>query len=280
MRKDKFIDSSNISVIKDFLAKGDILSAQKLIFNYLKVCPNDSLLVHLLVVSYIKSGQYDMAFSILNDDAIMKDKRLVFDLMSLYIKLGMRENIEKVYSEYFKSMDLDNIYVGGVFSEINRDQMFTYLNKNFDYNLPIKNNNLTSIKMLDCYIENAAIAKLEKDHCEENSKSLFKVKDISRLYSNVRKYIDNNIEDGVLQLPVFDEYLFHLDDCGMVGDRSTDYFRVITIINTSNIVTMQPVLYTRYRKYNELEEKKVCDMGKAKVKTGMERFNARYGNNF
>ncbi len=264
MIKNKSNKYLQLGYVRDLLCKGNVEVARQMLSDLLKINPNDSLILHLLIETYIKTGEYDTALSMLENGAVNRDRCLAVDLMSLYIKLGMDDSIQKAYLKYFKEKKQHN-EKNRIISDIYRDQMFAYLNSNYGYDLPIENNHLVSIKMLKNYSKNATIEKLEKDNCREDRKNIFKVEDISSLYNRVKKYVNNNANNGVFQLPVFDEYFFHLDDCGMVDGESTDYFRTVTVVNTSKIIAMYPVVYSRYRDYNELVKKQ--NDGKKFVKT-------------
>lgn len=276
MRRD---NSLKIKDIKRLLMLYNVKDARKIIFDLLENQNRDSLLLHLLAISYINERDYDNAVFLLESESTVRDKILNRDLMSLYIKLDQMVDVNKLYLNYFRDIDIDSDIMK---YSVKDRQLLIYLKTLFDDNYKIGNREMFIIKMLNKYSKDSVIKKILKEHSDDdNNRSIFKGQDIALLYDKVSDYVEKNPEDAILSLPIFDEYCFYLNNCGICDGQDTNYFRAVTIVNTSKIITMHPILYSRYCSYNELEAKDnnsedITNVGHVKVKTGLERFNVRY----
>ena len=69
----------------------------------------------------------------------------------------------------------------------------------------------------------------------------------------MRNYIENNQGQGIFEYPLKDTYCFYYPNCGKNRKgKSTDYFEVISLVNTANIITMYPVSFN--------EKLNICDI--------------------
>ncbi len=95
--------------------------------------------------------------------------------------------------------------------------------------------------------------------------------------NEVKKNI--SLDKGLFFGTIDDRYLFRQDGCGNVGGKMTDYFRVETFHNTSDIITMYPIPNPRgkvdYIDLNYINDKIYTD-SKVKRKSQIDKFNDRY----
>lgn len=73
-----------------------------------------------------------------------------------------------------------------------------------------------------------------------------------------------------------DAYVFRYDLCGKIGKMNTDFFKVFTFHDSSEIINMLPCQQGEYFDYYDLNYLKE-ENDKVKVKSGLDRFNKRYG---
>ncbi len=72
-----------------------------------------------------------------------------------------------------------------------------------------------------------------------------------------------------------DKYFFRYDGCGESFHKNADYFEVITIHNTSNILTIYPSLDGKYHNFVDLSYLSLKDVPTRKL-SQIDKFNMRY----
>ena len=100
MEKNSY-DSSILEFVRSLLSKYQVDSAQRFILKYLEKYPNDKEGLHLLILSYIINQNYDKALFLLEGQSELYSQDLLVDLLSLYIKLDMKDKIYEMYSSAF-----------------------------------------------------------------------------------------------------------------------------------------------------------------------------------
>ena len=130
------------------------------------------------------------------------------------------------------------------------------------------------------YSEKEALDHINQVHisAKDDGKTQF-LSDISleQLYYSTKKYIDNNLDKGQNCTIIADRYCFYLPACGVNVDGSTlDHYMVKTIVNTSQIITMYPCKSKKNIEVCQIENEKEKQPEKVKVKTGLERYYAKY----
>ncbi|MCI8547444.1 MAG: hypothetical protein HFJ38_01000 [Bacilli bacterium] len=262
MEKNSY-DSSILEFVRSLLSKYQVDSAQRFILKYLEKYPNDKEGLHLLILSYIINQNYDKALFLLEGQSELYSQDLLVDLLSLYIKLDMKDKIYEMYS----SAILGTVHFSNC---IFYKQMEVYLRSKFDSCFSVSRKDIYSLRMINKYCKNAVIGKIKKNHSQFGAKSVFADLDISSLFGCTRNFINSHLSFGRLCLPVYDEYYFYLNGCGVCGDYKTDYFRAVTVVNTSNIITMTPVLPNSYIYYHDFN----MNQDKVKVKSFNEGFTS------
>ena len=99
---------------------------------------------------------------------------------------------------------------------------------------------------------------------------------IQRVLAEIKKYFtpENRTYPGFIE----NAYYFRFDNCGKANNHLADYFKVICINNTDNIITIYPCLTSDNLPYTDLNYLRMED-DKPKVKTisQIDKFYKRYG---
>lgn len=74
-----------------------------------------------------------------------------------------------------------------------------------------------------------------------------------------------------------DTYVFKLDECGRIANRSTDYFKIVAFHNTSEFITAFPAADCSLLPYVDLNHLRTDDSPKVKTLSQTEKFYRRYG---
>ena len=256
----------------ELIDKFEINLAKKILLELLEKYPEDYVLKKQFsrVLTYEKDYEYSKL--ILES---LEEKYVFKKLVALYIKLNDEEKLFDFYNKYYiddSKVDFKNL-------DYKYYQVQMYLKNKFDksYNPNLDKLNYFEHQLIS-YNEKIAIDNIKKKHYLKNiGNSMFsKEIDIDFLFSQAREYIIKNIDKSSIKGPNVDSYLFYYPHCGIsFEDSICDYIEVCTFTNTNNIFTMYPSNYLKnldicYIK-DEKEEKSVV-----KVKSGLERFQARY----
>lgn len=268
-------------IYKFIKMKKNIPLAKKMVIELLTEYPDDSRLLSLLAQIYIIERDYINAMNILEK---CDEEYVYMQLISLYIKLNQQEKLYNLYKKYNLARVLEN---ERFCLETREYHVYTYLQKMFNGTKIDIQNAGYYYRQINNYNEKSAIANIKRKH-QTNSKCIFsgfnQSVDIEDLFSKAHAYIEQNKEKAVFDNSITDEYIFYYPQCGIARlktsnsliENPTDYFKVCTIVNTANIITMYPSVPKEnepicYLKENENTTSKV------KVKSGIERFYNRYG---
>lgn len=118
---------------------------------------------------------------------------------------------------------------------------------------------------------------------EEPNPNLFTPNiDILKITEEIKKYLlsDKRIYPNFID----DIYIFRYDNCGTVNQKPVNYFKVICLHNTKNLITMCPVkdnLNIPYIDLNYLNQENIQEITNPKIKrlSQIEKFNQRYNHN-
>lgn len=98
-----------------------------------------------------------------------------------------------------------------------------------------------------------------------------------KVISEVRKNLlpENKLFCGYID----DTYFFKYNNCGYVGGQATDYFKVVCIHNTKNILTMYPTLgcdNLPYLNLSYIDKNNLDNKPKTKTLSQVDKFKQRY----
>lgn len=263
--------------IEELIENCRISLAKKLALELLPDYSHDLKLLKALARIYTIEQDYESAKEILESvEEVHSYKRLI----AIYMKLNEEEKLFDLYKKYYSDSAILDKKVG--YDENDR-RLKLYLEMKFNPSFEVDIDSLSYYeKQIYDYDEVSAIEHIKTHHCKEyTNENIFSSEiDIVDLFYKVRESIDNNREKGTLGKSAGEIYFFNYPQCGIKNDTDnpiyTNTFKVCTLIGTNKIITMYPCLMGNCTNLCYLENSSVRN--KIKVKTGIERFNSKYGN--
>lgn len=273
----KGLISYHVKKIEELIEDGKVLLAEKIALDLLNDYYNDLGLLKALARIYTIKHDYEKAEEILES---IEEVYGYIRLAAIYMKLNEEEKLLNLYEKYYLDDSVMDEQIG--YDETKR-RIKLYLETKFNHFLKIEIENLSYFeKQIYNYDEVMAIDHIKRHHFEKcEGKSTFCSEiDIVELFNRVRESINENKEKGTLDKNVGEIYYFRYPECGTKYDPIkliyTNTFKVCTLLNTNKIITMYPCLEPSNAKLCYLKNENKSS--KIKVKTGIERFNSKYGN--
>lgn len=250
--------------------------AKKIALELLNDYAYDFKLLKLLARIYIIDHEYENAKQILEG---IEEKYAYQRLMRIYLKLNEEQKLFEIYKKYYLNVPMLDEELG--YNEQDR-RIKLYLEKKFNPTFEIDIDKLSYYeKQIWDYDEARAIEHVKSHHCKEYTDlNIFSPNiDIVDLFYKVREYISNN-NNGTLDKGIGEIYFFYYPQCGITTSIEepiyTNTFKVCTLIGTNKIISMHPCVMGKYTNLCYIENS--IKKNKTKVKTGIERFNSKYGN--
>lgn len=260
--------------ISQLISEGNYTLAKKIIFELLEDYSTDEILLKKLARIYILEKNYTEAETILEQ---LKEENNFNRLISIYIKLNEEEKLYRLYKKYYsENLSMEDRTLNNISYSVQ-----IYLRKRFEPNyIRSYKEDAYLNRQLYNYSEKEALDHINQVHisAKDDGKTQF-LSDINleQLYYSTKKYIDNNLDKGQNCTIIADRYYFYLPACGVNIDGSTlDHYMVKTIVNTSQIITMYPCKSKKNIEVCQIENEKEKQPEKVKVKTGLERYYAKY----
>lgn len=259
--------------IEQLLTTGKYEQAKRYIYELLELFPNDDMTNRQLGVVLMVDKKYEEALKALKK---AKEDNVFLILVKLYLKMGQEEPLYQLYLKYFQhdyfnflAMNDDSytkycnmqLYLKSRYEEVDRHKEFGYFRR-----------------QLISYDEKEAITHIKDRHALSKESSYFDDEiDIEQLFYQIKNRIDAIKEHAFLGRDTIEMYQFFYPNCGIsIKGNLSNYLKVITLINTNQIITMYPTDYLKQIDICELKEKEETK-GKVKIKNGLERFTSRYG---
>lgn len=262
--------SFQTKMVDTLLNEGKFNLAKNMLKEILSQYPNDRIALTQWAQILIFERKYLEAKDIL--ESLPKDKCYSM-LVCLYEKLNEWDKLKELYARFYLKEDKDNCYKYGY------RQQRIYLSSIFDNTCPFDELGYLDKQMFN-YSDEEAIEHICKSHggSNKNKSAFMNDFDIEKIFYKVKDFISKNHDRGIINNSLLESFMFYYVGCGYKVDSGLyDTFLVNTIINTDKIITMYPqsVSNANYDvcRLDDLEEKKLV-----KVKSGIERFNARYNN--
>ena len=304
--KELFFNTYEFNYAKDLMFTNPIES--KVRFQaYLSKYPKDYLAYTYYASVLIMLRELDLANEVVlevlsevsNDKAFLnvknRDKLDLFRQNVTFAKAKILFNqgkYQELYDEYFKndiSYETDddiNSFVSFNMGFFNYNATNFYCKKKLGL-LPqdLKTHTYLFNQILD-YSEADFLKHIEKhtinnDSLTNNSTSLFMSDfNIKEVINEIKKYIPS--EYGLFSGMLQDMYIFKYDNCGRDNNRVVDYFKVICFHDTCEFITMCPSMDCEYLPsidLNYMNASKINDNVKIKRRSGIDRFNQRFGKN-
>lgn len=269
--------------IQKLYANRKYQTAKKYLIEYVENYPQDISAKSLLSKILIQLEEYEEAEVLLKNCIKHHPEHMVFvkNMIILYME---QEEYEKAY-KYYKQLDYD------ICIELNERftaklivlRVLLWHKLNLDYKMSKEEGYL--LKQYKEYNKDLALDHICENHLESEKNKI----DIDKNYlfykskEEIEELYDKAsiaIKTGAKRLPkldMLDFYDFKYKEAGKNNNEYTNAFRVVTIKNTNQIITMYPVNDKYTKIINNLEEKEEYTTGKARTrKSQIDKFYEKY----
>ena len=114
------------------------------------------------------------------------------------------------------------------------------------------------------------------DLIDKTNESVFAAEfNIIEIIEEIKKYIPSEL--GLCYGFLDNIYTFKYDECGRVNNKIVNYFQVVTLHDTCELITMFPVDYGEFLPYVDLNYMNKTNLPKVKRKSQIDKFNQRFG---
>ena len=258
--------------IEQLLTNGKYEQAKRYVYELLELFPDDNMTNRQLGVILMVEKKYEEALNALK----RADEEIVFLILAkLYLKLDKDDSLYQLYLKYFQKdhalgleMNDDSytkycnmqLYLKSRYEEVDRHKEFGYFRR-----------------QLISYDEKEAINHIIDRHTLNMECSCFDSEiDVEKLFYQMKNRINDVKDHAFLGRDTIEMYQFFYPNCGIsIKGNLSSYLKVITLINTNQIITMYPTGYLKQIDVCVLKEKEEGKR-KVKIKNGLERFNSRY----
>lgn len=267
--------------------RGNLKEAKYYYEKMLEINPEDFMALYAISSIEIRRKNYDEAekiyFKILNltknmdleSERVKKNRMKKLALTSLMRLEIKKENYHKAYEYLAEIASLDFI----VPNDINRENLY------LKHKLGLLNKEKIDLETLTYferqtinYSEETAIkhVSFHKEEAENKRKhSIFKEgTDFTELFKIVKEKIKN---EEAQNFTISDNYVLIMDEIlGTLNGVETNKLKVVTQINTKNIITMY-LLPPHYEEINEVVKENEYKGFQRKRKSQIDKFNQKYG---
>ncbi len=268
------------------IVKSDPNKAITMLENYLENYPYDYHAWFLYISDLIILKKLYTASTIINEvkSRFMCDNNVVRHEDRVYkFKRNLFLNELKLLCYQDKYDDAYNLLLNNkeYAKEFNIGRVIVFLNKKLQRkDLTVDNNNIYVYDQIENYKEEKMRKYIYKHSYKYNESTDTKDNNIfvsnfdySLVLEEIKKYIpsENKLYLGIIE----DIYVFKFDLCGTDDNKWTDYFKVVCLHNTNNIITITPVLGYDKLPYIDLNYLRK-DNNKVKKISMIDKFNKRY----
>lgn len=258
--------------VDELLLEGKIALGKKIILELLQDYPEDYILLKEFSRVLIAEGKYEEAKLVLQK---LPEEKVYKKLVALNIKLGNEEELERLYTKYF----IDPYYREANSRTYQLQRLYLYSKFNPSY-CPYDELGYAEKQFFN-YDEEEALTHIEKIHSNNLKPGISQFYpniNIRELFYRVKEAIQQHPENAILHDNRMDRYFIYCPNCGTSKDNnSSSYIQVETLIGSPRIITMYPIsLKKAYKDAIKLSEE--ASKKPVKVKSGLERFYARYQN--
>ena len=236
---------------------------------------------NLIILGKIEEAEkiYNYLEKIYKEDDVIKkydrtrkiEENMIFSKIKL---LSYQKKYEELYELCVKNANfIINSGMNGAF--------FYSKKKTGRLNLENREKNSYLFRQIIKYEESEFLEHIKKhlyfddENDNDKSKAIFEPNfPIEKVIEEIKKYIPSNKK---LLLGFYDNiYFFKYDNCGRADDRIVDYFRVVCIDGTSDIITMCPVVGSKNLPYVDLNYLVKEEVPKIKRMSQIDKFNQRF----
>lgn len=226
---------------------------------------------------------------------------------NLLVKLGYLEeakNILEKLKSFSNSLEPYQIFINHIFLEIlcaegKYQEAYLYLKDHPELsitdcalftikkhaNIKIDEKNSQEkyfFQQISNYDENKFLEHVQKHKLEFDSKQVSFFREnfsIEEVCNQIKRMIPN--DKRIIHSIEADRYFFKYDNCGYKKDKNTDYFTVVVLPNTNNLITMYPISFDEVVDFIDLNpcfKKEEQEYTRTKRRSQIEKFNQKYGN--
>ena len=280
MKKEHY-SVEHIKIIKKCIKEERYLKALKEFDLYFNNFPKDSIAMLNYVDLLIKLGRFSEADQIIKNIPNLanfnrSNKNFYYVLL---IKLRCYQNKFDQAKDLLDESILLRDYSSDVYINF-LDKL--YILKQLDIDVIVNYNSYIINQVLN-YQESKFFEHIEKHLCNSisNNAKFYSEFPLNDIYHVIKKMLPTN--NRICQSIVCYHEIFKYDCCGEHNGNTTNYFTVVAINSTNDIITMFPcspkelIGFTdlNYIKDNIYEEKNI-DNNKVKILSQIEKFNKRY----
>lgn len=270
--KDKYDIKLRKDIIK--IASQNKLEEASIKFKkYLKIYPNDVIAYCYYVDTLIKLGKFEKVEKILNkiDENFWGD----FSFPKL-----LKAKLLCCKGKYAECLDYtrENIELLKEFGRLPECLIFLKKNLGLLTEKDYKEEKYISKQIID-YEEERALEHIylrhykQKDEFNAEFISGFPLKEI---YYELRKSMP---KEGIIYKDYITcKILFRYEKCGYIDNRVVDYFEVVVLNGTNDIITMYPYKNEEGRLYTDLTPKEVENCPSKRSLSQIDKFNQKYNN--
>lgn len=268
----KYYDNGDIARIQKMVAENRLESALTCYYNYIDKYPTESLAQILCADVLIKLGMFDKAEDLLN--TVKLKSRLLNDsirkLVLMRIKLFC---CQQKYEQALSILEENRDYIG----EYKNILLFLKKRLNILTREDYQYSSYLTAQILD-YSEDRCLQHLTKHQYHKDNSNVsqfmedFPIRNIyfklreglpeyGRIYSSCTNYLS----------------VFRYDNNGRVNGKVVDYFEVVALNHSSDIITMYPYLNKERRPYTDITPSITeGEYSKVKRMSQIDKFNQRY----
>lgn len=254
---------------------------------YLEKYPDDFYVKNYLGMAYLVESNFDTADAIFTSTLGTKDEEFSkYFLIKIAIAKGKYELAHKYCNEM-----LDKMYIRSLTNSLTKEdeqrrnevkiaknyiETILEINENKDSYMYEQLRNYGLDKTLEHIKKHQAVEKDTASFCENI--------DLTQLLIETSEKIKNMQPEHYPIRLTTDFYYFYYPNIGQINNEKVNYFRVVTFQGSKDILTMYPVIPEKLHtskniaNFQETQSEKLIDINQenVRVRTGLERFNARY----
>lgn len=225
------------------------------------------------VLDFIKELKYDSFFRKKENLVEILNVGIVFVTIKLLVAEKKYEECLKVCKENKELLRKAHKEVQGVILYC-RKQLRDNININFSEDQYLYNQiiNYSNDRLLEHLKKHDADSDIDEKSIVMFSPE-FKLEKIVEEIKTIVPKKENKYFTGMID----DKYFFKYDNCGRVANKLTDYFAVITLPDSNDIITIYPSMYGEKFNYIDLNYLKENDKPKEKRLSRIDKFNQKYG---
>ncbi len=273
----KYYSWKHLKFIESCIDSGRYERALKEFEIYFNNFPEDAVARTIYADLLTKLGRFDEADELFEKIRTLRDFNRVEKAFYFRLLIKLR-----CYQKRFKdAMDLSKLISDTDYKLTNVEEVFILKQLNSS-KINESESSVYLINQILDYSEQGFFGHIEKHTMDSNVLGCCKFYDdfpLEEVVSNIKEIIPSN--NKICGAIVTYTETFKYDDCGKIDETVTNYFKVVAISNTNEIITMYPctqVDSARYTDLNHLRYDIESKESSSKIKrlSQIEKFNQKY----